>query len=116
MSAGLRLGVLLTGLFLLFLTLGILRRGKIPTKFALVWLVPTLIILLVSIWPGLLVRVANFMGFLTISNFVIGMLIVLIICIIMSLTVIISDQARKITRLIQEVSILKNQTGHENEE
>lgn len=107
MSTSLRLGVLLTGLVLVMVIFWILKKGRIPTKFALVWLIPTSIILLVAIWPQILIFIANAMGFQTMSNFTIGFLIVMLLFLIMSLTIIISGQQTKITLLIQELSILE---------
>ena len=50
---------------------------------------------------------ATKLGFQTISNLVVGVFIVILFFITISLTVIVSAQKKKITLLIQEVSILK---------
>ena len=59
------------------------------------------------IFPDVLIWFAYQLGFQTISNLVVGVFIVILFFITISLTVIVSAQKRKITLLIQEVSILK---------
>lgn len=116
MSVGLRLAVFSIAVALILIIFWILKKGRIPTKFALVWLAPTLVILLVAIWPGLLVKIANAMGFVTIANFTIGILIIMLFFLIMALTVIISGQNTKIVFLIQEISILKKELKEKENE
>jgi hypothetical protein len=51
------------------------------------------------------------MGFSTISNLVIGIILVILLFITIALTVIVSGQKEKIRILIQEVSILKEKVN-----
>ena len=50
-----------------------------PLKFALVWLIPAFLILLVSVLPNWLMHMTEFLGFQTLSNMIIGMLFVFVI-------------------------------------
>ena len=59
--------------------------------------------------PNALIKIANLVGFQTVSNMVIGVLLVILFFITMSLTVIVSAQKRKITLLVQEISLLKSE-------
>lgn len=108
-SSSLTFGLLAVGIMLVVVTVLILRKKKISVKFAIVWLIPAIAIILLAVFPQLFIYFANIFGFKTISNLVIGFLIVLILFLIMSLTIIIADQANKITLLIQEISILKKE-------
>ena len=49
------------------------------------------------------------MGFQTMSNMVIGIILVLLTFLTMALTIIVSGQKKKTTLLIQEISILKSE-------
>lgn len=80
-------------------------------KFALVWYVPSIAIVLLALFPGLFEYIADFIGFQTISNLVAGFLFVVLFLIIIALTVIIAGQTTKINLLIQEVSMLKKQVN-----
>lgn len=68
-----------------------------------------LILLFLAIFPNALIKIANLVGFQTVSNMVIGVLLVILFFITMSLTVIVSAQKRKITLLVQEISLLKSE-------
>ena len=108
MTLKLKLALIIIALLIFVITFIILKKGKMPIKYALVWDFSALIILLLGIVPELFEWCASLFGFTTISNMVIGIFIIILLMICMALTIMISTQKRKITLLIQEVSILKN--------
>lgn len=101
--------LLLVGLLLLVVILHMFRQEKITTKFAIIWGAPILLIFLVALIPSFFVKIANFLGFQTISSLMVGILFGILSYIVIVLTVLISDQNKKISVLIQELSILKNE-------
>ena len=107
MSLSLRIGLIVTGLFLLLVVFVILRKKYIPIKYALVWIASSLLIILIGVVPYIFIYISNIIGFVAMSNMVIGMFIFILLMITIMLTVIVSTQRRKITMLIQEVSMLK---------
>lgn len=108
MSISLRLGLVIVSLVLLIVVLLQLRKRRIPVKYSLVWILSSLIILLIAIVPGMFISIAKLLGFVTMSNLVIAMFIFILLMISLTLTVIVSGQRKKITLLMQEVSILKS--------
>lgn len=108
MSISLRLGLVIVSLVLLIVVLLQLRKRRIPVKYSLVWMLSSLIILLIAIVPGLFGVIAKYLGFMTMSNLVIAMFIFILLMISLTLTVIVSGQRKKITLLMQEVSMLKS--------
>ncbi len=109
MPLNLRLGVLIIALILTVVVVRILHKGRIPVKYSLLWWLGVLILLFLAIFPNALIKIANLVGFQTVSNMVIGVLLVILFFITMSLTVIVSAQKRKITLLVQEISLLKSE-------
>ncbi|WP_455682828.1 DUF2304 domain-containing protein [Thomasclavelia sp.] len=107
MSDSLVRGLLIVGIFLIVVVTVILRKGRIPMKFALVWYIPSISIVLLALVPSLFVYIAEIFGFQTISNLIAGFLFLVLFLIIIALTVIIAGQTTKINLLIQEVSMLK---------
>lgn len=87
--------------------LNFVRKNKLTMKYALVWLALSLISIIVLIWPGLLESISHILGFQTMSNMVFLVAIIVLITICLNLSVIVSNQTKKITLLIQEVSLLK---------
>lgn len=104
-------GLLLVGILLLLIVTIILKKGRISMKFALVWYIPSLSIVLLVLFPNFFEIVAEMFGFQTISNLVAGALFVILFLIIIALTVIIAGQTTKINLLIQEVSMLKKKVN-----
>lgn len=107
MSYTLRLGLIIVSLLLLIIVLVILKKGRMPVKYSLIWIFSSLLILLVGLVPNLFKWISNLFGFVTMSNLIIGIFIFILLMITISLTVITSGQKRKTTLLIQEVSMLK---------
>lgn len=114
MSLTLRITLLIFSLVLIIITTIVLKKDSMPIKYSLLWYLSAFVILLVSIFPVVLELLADLLGFATISNLVIGIIISILLLLTMSLTIITSGQKKKITLLIQEVSILKE--GIENNE
>ena len=109
MPLNLRLAVLIIALILAVFVIRILHKRMIPVKYSLLWGIGVIILLFLAIWPNSLIVLANLVGFQTVSNMVIGVLLVILFFITMSLTVIVSAQKRKITLLVQEISLLKSE-------
>jgi hypothetical protein len=112
MSVSLRIALIIVAIILIFLVISLLKKNKIPVKYSLVWILSSFIILILGIFPGFFAFFSNLLGFKTISNMVIGILIVILLMITIVLTVIVSEQTKKINLLIQELSMLK---GNKND-
>lgn len=111
MPLNLRLSILIIALILAAVILRVLHKDMILVKYSLLWGIGVIVLIILSIWPNILVSLANLIGFQTISNMVTGVLFVILLFITISLTVIVSGQKEKITLLVQEVSILKNRVN-----
>lgn len=109
MEGSLRLAIFLVAFVLLLFVMYLMRKGRLPIKFAILWLLPIFLLLIVAVIPDMLMWLTKLIGFMTLSNMTIGILFVILIFITISLTVIISGQKEKIRILIQEVSILKEE-------
>lgn len=97
-------------LFLLITQL--LRKGRIPFKFYLLWLLVVIIMLGIVFFPFVLITFMKLIGFQTLTNFLIGVMFIILFAMLIALTVIVSGQKTKIQLLIQEVSLLKSQVNN----
>lgn len=104
----LRLAVIIFALFLFIMITYILKKGRMPIKYSLVWYFADLVILICAIFPVFMSSMAKFIGFEYLSNMVLCMLILILIFISIILTIIIAGQTTKINLLMQEVSLLKS--------
>lgn len=107
MTLALRLTLITFSIVLMTVTTVVLRKGRIPIKYSLLWYFSAVIILVVAVIPTIINSIANILGFATISNLIIGIIIAILLFLTMALTIITSGQKKKITLLIQEISILK---------
>lgn len=107
MELSLRVLVLFVSILIFIVVFELLRREKIPIKFSLLWMISDIIIFLVAVFPNFLEFFTHLIGFQTISNMTIGILLVILFLITIVLTVIIAGQRSKIQLLIQEISMLK---------
>ncbi len=84
-----------------------LRNNSLSLKYVLLWFLSASIMLIVSIVPGLLVLIANMLGFELASNALFSLLIGFTITILFSVTIIISKQSAKIKMLVQTLALLE---------
>lgn len=111
MSIKLRISLIIFSVILSIITTGVLRKGRIPIKYSLLWYFSSIIIFLVAVFPFTIEWCANILGFVTLSNLIIAIIIGILLFLTMSLTIITSGQKKKITLLIQEVSSLKEKVN-----
>lgn len=107
MNQSLIVVLLLTALVIFISIFSLIRKGRIPVKFSIVWFFIVLILILLVLCPIVLETIQVVFGFKTTSNLVVGIFITLLIFTCIVLTVIISGLTKKVNLLIQEVSILK---------
>ncbi len=109
MPLNLRIFVIVFAVILFLSIIRILKKGRMSEKYSLIWLAMSIIILLVGLTPNFLTDISKLIGFEVMSNMVIGIILVLLVFVTVALTVMVSGQKKKITLLIQEVSMLKKE-------
>lgn len=103
--------IMLSFLFAVIIIFGILyliRKEKINIKYAIIWLLLFGLLALLLIIPNLLTTITKLLGFEVSSNMIFAIIIGVLVIISISITAIVSTQDRKIRKLIQEISIMKN--------
>ena len=106
--------VLVGGFLLVVIVL--LKHKKLYLKYALLWLLTGLVMLLLALFPGILGSVFKLLKIQVYSNGIFAILLFFFLVIMMSLTSIVSVQNSKIRRLTQESAILEKRVRElENE-
>ena len=108
-TGNLRLVVIIFILFLFLLIVYLLRKRTLSTKFAIVWFLAIIVMLLTVLVPDVMKYVANLIGFELLSNMLLCIFIAILLFITLALTIMVSSNKRKITLLIEEISILKKE-------
>ena len=109
MQLTLRVALIVYAIALIIYTTHLLKKGRLPEKYSVLWYAFSLVVLLVGIVPQFLEIISHLLGFEKMSNFVIGVLIVLLTIICITLSVMIAGQRKKTILLIQELSMLKKE-------
>lgn len=104
-----RIGLIIILVILLLAILNMIRNEKISMRYAFLWIILTVVLLIAAIAPGFLDTLAGWLGFEVTSNMIFVVAIFLLLVISISLTRIVSEQSMSITLLIQEVSLLKKE-------
>lgn len=114
MPLNLRIAIFSVSIILFLVILYFFRNSKMPFKYFLVWMFPVIITFLMAIFPLAFSFFQNLMGFQTLSNMITGVILVLLIFVCIALTVFVSNQNKKITLLIQKVSLLEKKINEIN--
>ncbi len=109
MSTELRLGIFAFAVILVLIVFQILKKGRVPVKYSLIWFLSAAIMMVVSLFPNFLCTISSMLGFVAMSNMIIGVMIAILLFISISLTIIVSGQKEKIKLLIQEISLIKQE-------
>ena len=91
---------------LLITILYLLRKNRITIKYAILWLITIFTAFITLIIPNLLENISKILGFELESNMILCVFIVILLFITISLTVMITDQKKRIIVLTQEVGII----------
>ena len=112
MAINLKLFLLIVVICFILLILHTIKKKRLLLKYALLWLASSLFMIFCILFPQFLSLLCKILGIELVSNlvFLIGFLILLILTFV--LTIIVSDQKRKIILLLQEISIIKNELNN----
>lgn len=106
-SIKLQLILLIIILIAIIQLIRMITRYKLDLKYALLWLLLSVISLSLAIFPSILYYIADLLSIETPTNALFLLSILLVLAIIFSLTIALSRASNKIKELSQELGILK---------
>ncbi len=90
-----------------------LKKEKILLKYALVWFASCFLMIICALTPNLMIQIANFLGIEKASNMIFLFAIGINLIITFILTIMVSNQKSKITTLVEEIGIIKEEMRHD---
>jgi hypothetical protein len=84
-----------------------LRKKALSLKYTLLWLISCFVMLIISIFPGILTFISKIFGFQVASNALFALILGFFLLILLSLTSIVSGQTEKIKTLTQVIALLE---------
>lgn len=101
-------------LIIVIYILDLLRRKKLREKYAVLWLIVGLLVLVLALFPGLLVWAATLLGVQVPSNLLFAITMVFAVGVLLHLSVEISEVEDETRALAEEVAILRVQVERLN--
>ena len=108
MTVALRIFLIIIAIAFLVEVFRLVSAGKLQLKYSLLWMLLSVVLIICAIFPGVVYFFSDLWEFQGASNFVYLVSIIGLLGICLSLTVIVSWQARDIRKLIQEVTLMQD--------
>lgn len=110
-----RIALLVLSLLLMGCVLEMVRRSYLKEKYALLWLLVSVGVLLCGLFPSLIVRLSALFGFQYITLvFVFSFLFLLIL--VLAFSIVISRLSERTRELAQEVALLNHRLSHKEKD
>lgn len=100
------IAILLSIILILFI-LELVRKGMLKEKYSILWLASSSVLFLLSLWKGLLDRIAALVGIYYPPSFLFLVAFIFLLLIVLHFSVVISRMSDKNKRLAQELGLLK---------
>lgn len=96
------------GIAVYFFLIGHFLKSKaLNLKYSLLWIISGIIMLILVIFPGILYEISALLGFASPVSAIISSELFFLMCILMSVTSIVSKQNEKSKRLTQDLALLE---------
>ena len=102
--------------FFIIIIILLIRKKSLMLKYTLLWLFSSIVMLLASIFPGILAFISEKLGFQVASNALFSLILGFSLLILLSLTSIVSKQTQRIITLIQANALLEKRVRELEEE
>lgn len=89
--------------------LELIRRRKLKERFAILWLIAAIILIIFSLWGRLLEILAKIMGIYYPPLVLIPIIILIAVVLFIYFSIIVSDQSEKIKTLAQKIALLEEE-------
>ena len=99
---------IVAGILFLLVMIELIRKNRVALKYALLWLLSGLLMILLAIFPRILDRMARLIGIYSPVNALFAVLLCCGLVLMISFSVIMSGNKKAIVRLTQEISLLEN--------
>lgn len=108
-----RFMLIVVSIVFMIVILRLVKNKRLSMKYSFLWLELILAIFVCAVFPIIPYRVSALIGFETPANFIFLVAIFFLLAISLSLSIIVSQQSRKITTLVQSLALLENLTKHD---
>lgn len=112
----LQMVALIAGILFLVMMIDLIRKNRVTVKYALLWLLSGVIMIVLAVFPQLLDLLAGLIGVYSPVNALFAILLCCGLVLMISFSVIMSGNKKAIVKLTQEISLLENRIRKLEEE
>ncbi|HAG51096.1 MAG: hypothetical protein A2X87_04765 [Deltaproteobacteria bacterium GWC2_42_51] len=98
---------IIISLIILVVVVDLIRRGMLKEQYALLWIASAIVLMMLSVWRGLLDIIASILGVAYPPSFLFLVAFLFLLLIVLYFSVVISNISEKNKKLSQEVALLK---------
>jgi hypothetical protein len=109
------IAIIINLLFLLFIA-RLIIKGKLREEYAIVWLIFTILLVIFSFWRNGLEILADAFGIFDAPNLLFSGFIFIILIYLLHLSIVNSKLQKNVTKLSQEIALLKHEMEKKNGE
>lgn len=114
MTLTLQLILIILSVFLFLILIKSVKKGKLRSDYALVWLLSSIALIIIAVFPQIAYFAADFIGVISTANMVFAFIIFLLIIVVYTLFVRVSSLEEKQKNLIQHIAILEKELQDKN--
>jgi hypothetical protein len=103
------------GLTMIIVNLELLRRRALKERYALLWLVLAVFLIVLSVWSDLLQKIADLLNVYYAPSIIFGLSFLFVFAIMIHFSVVLSRQSKGYNKMIQQLSILEEKIEELNE-
>lgn len=116
MVLNLRLFLIIASIVLFIIVSHNVIKNKLLVKYSLLWILLSLILILLSIFPKISFLFSELLGFEKTSNFIFLVIMASLILICLSYSITISNMNKKLIKIVQSMSIEEKESRNKNED
>lgn len=102
-------------LAILLLVIELVRRRRLKEEYSVLWVVTALVLLVLSLWYPLLLKITNAVGAVMPSSTLFFFGLVFALLMLLHFSVRVSSMERRVTLLVQEIGLLTVAGEHEDD-
>ena len=115
MILNLRLFLIIASIVLFVIVAQNVVKNKLLVKYSLLWILLSLILIVLSVFPDISFLFSDLLGFEKTSNFIFLVIMAIIILICLSYSITLSNMNKKLIKIVQTLAIEEKESRNKNE-
>jgi hypothetical protein len=107
---------IISGLVIMFVILELVRRRALKERYAILWLVLAIILVVLSLWSSLLEKIADLLNIYYAPSILFSLSLLFIFAIMIHFSVVLSKHSKGYQKMAQRISILEEKLQQSNQE